>query len=573
MKKVLLFTFTFFIFFVASSFFVQKISSDELDDLNKQINDLTTALNMSKAATAPLESQLKSMQIQINGIKNRVSIIEQDVAEKEKDIKQGYKRLEKQQAILSKVISDFYIKSYYSSPLVMFLSTNSASEITQLLAYQKAATDQDKAIITNIAISLDELEIKKKDLEGEKAKLTSIKANLDEQSAKLDKIVIGAKAYQATLSSQIAQLTVKQQQIIAQKLGSLNLPSSLGAGPLFCTDDRKLDPGFSPAFAFYTFGIPHRVGMNQYGAKGRAEAGQSHEDILRAYFDNISFETKDPNMKIRVQGYGEYGLDDYAMRIYEMPGDFPMEALKAQAIAARSYALSYTNNGEKEICTTQSCQVFKPEPKGGAWEQAVRETSGKIITSGGQVVTAWFASTFGGYTFNNNDVWGGEKKPWTKRMRDTNGDISSFSNILSKSYDKESPCIYAAQGFRPEYAKSAWLKPNEVADIVNVILLSRRDSGARNHLYQTDKPNPEGTENWDHDRVKQELRDRGGTPFNNVSDISISADFGTGITTNIAISGDGGSESFSGSEFKDFFNLRAPANIQIVGPLYNVERR
>ncbi|KKU34644.1 MAG: hypothetical protein UX50_C0015G0016, partial [Candidatus Beckwithbacteria bacterium GW2011_GWA1_46_30] len=31
--------------------------------------------------------------------------------------------------------------------------------------------------------------------------------------------------------------------------------------------------------------------------------------------------------------------------------------------------------------------------------------------------------------------------------------------------------------------------------------------------------------------------------------------------------------AFTGSEFKDWFNLRAPANIQIVGPLYNVERR
>ena len=97
--------------------------------------------------------------------------------------------------------------------------------------------------------------------------------------------------------------------------------------------------------------------MNQYGAQGRADAGQSHEDILRAYFENFSFENR--SVRIKVQGYGEMDLEEYMLGIYEMPDSFPTEALKAQVIAARSYALSYTNNGEKEICTTQACQVYK----------------------------------------------------------------------------------------------------------------------------------------------------------------------------------------------------------------------
>ena len=115
---------------------------------------------------------------------------------------------------------------------------------------------------------------------------------------------------------------------------------------------------------------------------------------------------------------------------------------------------------------------------------------------------------------------------------------------------------------------------DKVADIVNVILLARADSSAQDHLYQTDKPHPYGGEVWDEGRVKQELSGKGITPFNSVSSASVSDwDKALGRINNISISGDGGSQSFSGSEFKDFFNLRAPANIQIVGPLYNVERR
>lgn len=559
------------LFFITLSLSANYAYSDELDDITKQINDLTSALNQSINATRPLESQLKTLQTQIQDIKNRVAVIEQDIVVKKKNIDASYKSLAKQEEILNRTIRDFYIKSYHNSPLLVFFKASSASEITQMLAYQKAATDQDKVIITNIALSIVDLEAKKQHLENEQARLVVIKRDLDDQSAKLDEVVQGARKYQSSLSSQIAQLSAKQQQLLAQKLGSLNLPSSLGAGPLYCTDDRKLDPGFSPGFAFFTFGIPHRVGMNQYGAHGRAQAGQSHEDILRAYFDNISFETKDA--RIKVQGYGEYSLEEYVMRIYEMPNSFHPEALKAQAVAARSYALSYTNNGEKEICTTQSCQVFKPDPKGGAWEQAVKETAGKVITNGGQVVTAWYASTAGGYLFTNNDVWGGSQKPWTKRMRDTNGDVNSFEDIISKSYDKDSPCQYAAQGFRSEYAKSAWLKPSEVADIVNVLMLAKTDSSTQQHLSQTDKPNPDGTETWDQEKVKSELRSRGKTPYNNIGSVSLDWDRGVGKVNTVSTSGDAGTNSFSGDEFKNYFNLRAPANIQIVGPLYNVERR
>ena len=168
---------------------------------------------------------------------------------------------------------------------------------------------------------------------------------------------------------------------------------------------------------------------------------------------------------------------------------------------------------------------------------------------------------------------GGEKKPWTKRFRDTNGDVSSFADIISKSYDKNSPCLYSAQGFRTQYNKSAWLKSSEVADIVNIILLARADGGTKDHLYQTDKAHPYGGEVWNEEKVRQELKNRNITPYNSISDISVSPDFGSGITNSITLSGDAGSINISGSEFKDWFNLRAPANIQIVGPLFNIEKK
>lgn len=563
--------------FIGGFFFlaVPKTSSDELADINKQINELTQALDMSIKATKPLESQLNSLRSQIDDIKKRVFVIEGDIIAKKKNIDEGYKNLERQEKILARTIRNFYIKSYYNSPLLTFLSAQSASEITQILAYQKAAADQDKAIITNIALTISDLETKKKNLESEQARLAVIKADLSEQSAKLDKIVSGAKAYQSTLSSKIATLTAQQQQLIAQKLGSLNIPrSALTAAPA-CIDDREVDPGFSPRIAFFTYGVPNRTGLNQYGANGRAKAGQSAQDILNGYYANFELKTDyDTGININVDGYGSYNIEDYVKRIYEMPESWEMEALKAQAVAARSYALAYTNNGSGSICTTQSCQVFKPDPKGGRWEEAVNATRGWVIVQGTSPIKAWYSSTHGGYILSTSELPGWQSTSWTKHAVDTTtGNAGGFSELHSNAYDKDSPWFYCDWGSRASYNKTAWLKPDEVANIINVILLARADSGTKDHLYQTDKSHPYGGEVWNEDRVKSELRSKNITPYNNVSTLSVSADFNAGKTTSVSVSGDAGSQSFDASEFKDWFNLRAPANIQIVGPLYNIERR
>jgi len=48
------------------------------------------------------------------------------------------------------------------------------------------------------------------------------------------------------------------------------------------------------------------------------------------------------------------------------------------------------------------------------------------------------------------------------------------------------PLVYCDWGGRSDYNKTAWLKSDEVADIVNVVMLARADSSVNEHLYQTD---------------------------------------------------------------------------------------
>ncbi|MDO8582909.1 MAG: SpoIID/LytB domain-containing protein [bacterium] len=560
MKKTIHLILLILVIFLFSSV---KAYGDELDDINKQLDDLKTAYNQSKAATAPLESQLQS-------IKNRVAFIETDLTNKKISINNGYKNLEAKKEIFDKTVAKNYIESYNNNWLSYFLANSQANEIIQNIAYQKAKADQDKVIITNIALSITDLEEKRINLEAEETKLAAIKVTLD-------KIVSEAKSYQTTLTSKIAALSARQQQILGQRLSALGIPL-FASSPGSCSSDIGKDPGFSGAFGFFTYGVPNRVGLSQYGAFGRAKAGKNAQDILNAYYNFDSIEGEDQGKQIHVQGNGvdwTGSLEDYVKRIYEVPDSWGdqggMEALKAQAIAARSYVLSYTNNGQNSICPTDHCQVFKTDPKGGNWESAVNQTAGQVMKKDGNAVKAWFSSTHGGYIHSSGDIgWSGTS--WTKNAQDTTSSVSSFSDLKNNAYDKDSPWFYCDWGFRKDYNKTAWLKSDEVADIVNVIMLAQRDSSTNEHLYQTDESNPAGTDTWDSGRVKSELQKRGGTPFNSVSGISVDVDWGNGKVTNVHINGDSSDPNLPGDFFKTYFNLRAPANIQIVGPLYNVER-
>lgn len=549
--------------FLFSSVLVVRAECPESDydcqigEIQKIIDTLAPAHERNKAELAKLKTQLADIQKRLNAVSAGLKQLKESILEREVD-------LAFQETLLAAKVRSYYIESQKSSPLLLLLSSASAQELARELAFRTKVVNQDKVTIVQIAGDLKKLIEDKDVLERSQVSLSQLQKEVDGKASFLEGEV-------EKVETAIASLTAKQSQLLAQKLASLNLPTSLGAGPLVCVDDRERDPGFSPAFAFFTYGIPHRVGMNQYGAYGRAKAGQSYQEILHVYYADINLEKK-PNININVQGYGSMPLEQYLLGVYEMPESWPIEAQKAQAVAARSYALAYTDNGAKEICTTQSCQVYKGGNKGGNWEAAVRATEGEVAVHSGQVITAWYASTSGGYTYLSSDV-GWSQRPWTKRMRDTNGDVASFGDLQAKAYDRDSPCFYAAQGWRKEYANSAWLKSEETADIANVILLARADASTKEHLYQTDKPHPYGGEIWNEERVKQELRSRSITPFNSVSGVSVDWDKGLGRTTSVTVSGDAGSQSFDGPEFKDFFNLRAPANIQIVGPLFNIEHK
>ncbi len=98
----------------------------------------------------------------------------------------------------------------------------------------------------------------------------------------------------------------------------------------------------------------------------------------------------------------------YAVVGGEVSSGWPAEALKAQAVAARSYALSQGNRFDvANVVDTTLSQVYNGiGAEAPVITKAVDATSGEVLMSGGKIVEAVFSSNSGGYTADPSEVWG-----------------------------------------------------------------------------------------------------------------------------------------------------------------------
>lgn len=124
------------------------------------------------------------------------------------------------------------------------------------------------------------------------------------------------------------------------------------------------------------------------------------------------------NVEMAVRGdhlviVNDVSMDTYLEGLAEVPVRWPSEALKAQVVAARTYAWRSIQRGVWEgydICATVACQVFHGrevvESAGGErWAEAVAATSGEVLTFDGEPILARYFSTSGGHTRPNEEVF------------------------------------------------------------------------------------------------------------------------------------------------------------------------
>ncbi len=562
MKKIIFFLILLFVFLYPIPYTLYPVSADEIDDLQRQIDVLNKSKELSVKATKPLEGQLDSLKLQLAQIQASIDNLSSNIKQKQKDLDVREEKLALQQALLEQRVKAYYIRSYLTDPLLVILSSIHSGDLFRELSYRQTVTKEDRLIIGSITGEVVDLLTQKTKLENDKVKVALFQAEVDKNASFLGGEIKKAKAYQSDLTGQIAALSAKQQEILSARSGQFT--ASIGDSEL--ADDYNASiKGFREAapagsFAVFSFGAhTHRKGMSQYGARGRAQGGQDYKMILRAYFGKEPV-GKDTGGDINVSGYGGMNFEEkYLYGIAEMPSSWHPEALKAQAVAARTYAYRYKMNGQS-ICTNEACQVFsksKSDSTPQAWKDAVNATRGQVIED----VVTYYASTHGG--FASPIGW------------DTT-DGSGGGNFVDKSYDKlgGSPWLYKAwytQGYNINSDKcgrsNPWLNGEEMADIVNAALVlskgSNDEAGRVIPISSCWGGNP-----YSMDELRNVASKYGGIS----SASSVVVVQGNGNTNQVSVDG----VTLSGAEFKKGFNLRAPGRMSIPQSgfaFFNIEKK
>lgn len=150
----------------------------------------------------------------------------------------------------------------------------------------------------------------------------------------------------------------------------------------------------------------------------------------------------------------------------EMSASWPVESLKSQAIAARSYAVANLGKHKSrgyDVCDTDECQVYT----GAAVEavrsnQAIDATRGEVLMYGRKTIAAFFHSSSGGHTENSEDVWL-QRLPYIRAVPD---------------YDQKSPHFAWYKNVSSEKLASGLARQGvDVGQLTQVSPLSRSASG------------------------------------------------------------------------------------------------
>lgn len=127
-------------------------------------------------------------------------------------------------------------------------------------------------------------------------------------------------------------------------------------------------------------------------------------------------------------------FDDYLKGLAEVPRSWPLEALRAQVIAARSYALYSIAHPRPadarrgvDICATDRCQVYRGAAVelgafGDRWARAVESTRGLALLYRGVPAQAFYFSTSTGRTRTNTQAFGGAPRPYLPSVAAHDGD-------------------------------------------------------------------------------------------------------------------------------------------------------
>ena len=177
-------------------------------------------------------------------------------------------------------------------------------------------------------------------------------------------------------------------------------------------------------------------------------------------------------------------VDDYVKGVlpYEMSPAWPLEALKAQAVCARTYALLQTKHRDSyrfDVCTTTDCQVYQGANQASALtDRAVEETAGMAAMYGGKYAETYYYASNGGASESSENVWSmplpylvGKEDPYEGTIS-----IPDYVYTMTYSYSQLS-ALLKSKGYSIGTVSSAYV--SRTTPTGNVAEITFRDTAGK----------------------------------------------------------------------------------------------
>lgn len=411
-------------------------SKKELENAKVSLNSSSAALENVSAGLPALEAQIAKIEAELNYNEQELVVLNEN--KKLKELEKIERELEREESLKSTYM-EWRLKD---SDIYQLVDTT--YDFKKSKTYSELVMNSQQAKILGLTTDLEELATDISDFESAKIDLQKVNEELATAKRKLEDEIAAyrnAIAYNNSrvnslnqninqIQQNLTQLSAEQKSALERELQLLNSTNPLGGSVSGCniTNNAAVQ-----SFTFCGLGRDlyqgHGVGLSQWGAHGMGNIGFTANDIVSFYYQNTAVAGGYEGRVINVQGYGAKNVEDYVAGQGEVPAKacgnqdqvasnpskyvvdnpstnwdcWPEEAIKAQIIAFRTYALFYTRNGAT-ICTTAACQVYNGT-QNTRW--AADETRGLVVTQGGNVIEAVYSADnnqgFG--TANNDTIW------------------------------------------------------------------------------------------------------------------------------------------------------------------------
>ncbi len=618
LKNILLSTFVlFFCTFLLFGETRESIFSNSLEDYEKQLEEKKEEKEKTASQLEQVKEEIQRIQNSSYSLTQQIQLIEQelqrvedemeqvkeDIAQREKDISEKEDDLEEKQNYIWDITERLYKSSRYSFFEILFRQGNDEGFI-QTLIFNRFVIDSQVSYMKTIAEEVrvfqeekDELEKQREVFEKDQEEFGESKDLLAQERVRIQGELREQEETRGTLTRRIGGLNREISQLqnvllVMRSGGTVVRAQDLVAGG----PSGSIDGGPPGSFGVFSFGAyTHRNGMSQWGARARADDGQSYREILNFYYSDLSLDEnyQEPE-EITVRGTGlscecqkrdedgncvsyekvyneTVSFQTYMNRIYEIPPSWNTEVVKAQAVAARTFAI-HQHKAKGFIEPSQRDQVYKDCDNASSWVKAVQETKGEVLLNGSNIGYTQYAAVHGGWV----DGPGSSKYDVKEDRGDWNANIPmAWDNISGVSWFYRN--WYTYRGNTCSTHPNPWLTNEEMADLVNAYLywshLSAIKVAGDARLLSVDyvpciissTHKDAGNANpYSMAELKEKVRSVGKEPVSRITDVSVSN--ANGWTQSITFLTDVGAINIDRSrveQFREAYNMRAPAYFAI----------